>query len=359
VLKVRYHAHQLELSGYGRAAAGYIEALDLTGEVDVEVVPFKETTNLPSADVAIYHSTPNRLAQLPPAGNPGEKRVAVTTWETEPFPEPFKPSLSGFDKVIVPSTFCADLLRDLSPVVIPHGFDPEEWVPSQRTSQDPDRTFTFYSIGAWGERKNNLGLIKAYLHAFTKADNVRLVLIADKVNFNEIHSLLARSLAPKKDWPGMVIPDQRLSDEEIISLHRDGDCFVSATRAEGFGLPLFEAAIMGRRVIAPGWGGHTDFLRLPSFRKVWHAMTPVFPGAEDVTIDGDQMFVSTTVAVGSDCKQKWAEPSLERLAFEMRMTLQDFREGLDIDYHGLRLSYEKEFNYEAIGRRFLTTLKEI
>ena len=38
---------------------------------------------------------------------------------------------------------------------------------------------------------------------------------------------------------------------------------VSASHGEGFGLPLFEAAINELPIVAPGWSGQLDFLRIP------------------------------------------------------------------------------------------------
>ena len=70
--------------------------------------------------------------------------------------------------------------------------------------------------------------------------------------------------------------------------------FVSATRGEGFGLPLFESAYYGLPVIAPDWSGHVDFLYMPKkvkrnkktkevvrgmFAKVGYTLQPVVPEA--------------------------------------------------------------------------------
>jgi glycosyltransferase involved in cell wall biosynthesis len=364
-MKIRYRAHHLELSGYGKAAAGYIEALrrslDQSGDrgslIDVQPVEgFQDDGE--QFDVELIHTTPARLGVVNRSVGV-RAHVAITTWETEPMPTEYVAMLKEkFDAVVVPSAFCRNLIGD-SAHVVPHGFDPSVWVSGARVRAS-DESFTFYSIGAWGERKNMLGLLKAYLHTFTKEDRVRLVLIIDKVNFPVIHSLLARSSIPQSELPGLVVPDQRLSDDEILKLHRDGDCFVTATRSEGFGLPIFEAAVMGKPIIAPGWGGQEEFLEgYSNRRKVWHFLTPVFPGEDEVSIQGNQVLVKATLPRGATCKQLWAEPSLDRLSWEMKGAVLGFREGCLGDNHVRRGWFEENYSYDAIGKRFLNTLKEV
>jgi len=358
-MKVRYHAHHLELSGYGKAAAGNIEALRRVG-VEVEVLPVDtRSAYSQEVDVAIYHTTPHRLATIVP---PPEKRmfakkhVAFTTWETDPMPEHHQETLDTFDAVIMPSEFCVNMAQRIgfkNTFIVPHGFDPVAW-PVGEKSLDDD-IYTFYSIGAWGERKNMLGVLKAYLHAFTKEDCTRLVMIIDKVDFQAIHSVIARSMIPKEELPGLLIPDGRLSDAEILKLHQESDCFVTATRGEGFGLPIFEAAVMGNPVISPGFGAQTEFLFFKKeHMEVPFSMTPVFPGENEISVSGNQMVLKTTLANGSDCKQMWAEPDLVDLAVAMRIRRFGTRYSNDLRKH-----YEENYSFDAIGKKFLQALNQI
>lgn len=367
-LIIRYHAHHLELSGYGRAAAGYLGAIERYNDrsdagIELDLLPIENPPTASPVDVAIYHTTPARLATMP--RSPALRHVALTTWETEPLPPEHAATLAQYDAVIVPSIFCKSLIRseglETKTHVVPHAFDPEVWVPRLPDPLAPrNDVFTFYSIGAWGERKNTLGLLKAYLHAFRKIDRVRLVLVVDKVNLVAIQSLIARSGIPRDELPGLVVPDHRLSDDEIFNLHRDGNCFVTATRSEGFGLPIFEAVIMGKPVISPGWGGHREFLEgNPQWKHVWHFLTPVFPGEDELTIEGNQATLKVTLPRGANCKQVWAEPSLDRLAFAMRMAAYDYRQGALSDNHDFRAWYERRYSYETIGEKLINTLKEI
>jgi glycosyltransferase involved in cell wall biosynthesis len=51
-----------------------------------------------------------------------------------------------------------------------------------------------------------------------------------------------------------------LSDAEIQDLHARGDCYVSLTRAEGWGLGAYEVAFAGNPVVMTGHGGQLEFL---------------------------------------------------------------------------------------------------
>ena len=46
----------------------------------------------------------------------------------------------------------------------------------------------------------------------------------------------------------------------IDALHARGDCFISLTRSEGWGLGAFDALLHGNPVVMTGWGGQLDYL---------------------------------------------------------------------------------------------------
>jgi glycosyltransferase involved in cell wall biosynthesis len=46
----------------------------------------------------------------------------------------------------------------------------------------------------------------------------------------------------------------------MASLYRSSDCFVVASRGEGWNMPLMEAMACGLPAIATAWGGQADFV---------------------------------------------------------------------------------------------------
>ena len=73
-----------------------------------------------------------------------------------------------------------------------------------------------------------------------------------------------------------------MSKKEISSLytHPQVKCLVSATRGEGFGLPLIEAAASGLPIAATNWSGHLDFLS-NKFAKIDYNLIDIPPARID------------------------------------------------------------------------------
>jgi len=285
-------------------------------------------------------------------------------------------ALSAYDAVIVPSYFCADVINDarkaISPIVdagkvhvVPHCFDEDWWPHPAARTRRPDEKTRFLSIGTWGERKNMLGVLRAYLHEFTRADNVQLMLVISNPDLDEIRSVLARSGIPSSEWPEIHVPEPReLSEQDIVELHQSADAFVTATRGEGWGLGMFEAMILGKEVIAPMWGGHQDFLSGSALHRFVHGqLTPCFGGIQrgQVVETEHGLMQRAVVALppGVDCKQHWYEPDLLTLASQMRTV---YRRGYAhsqslLDFE--RETLEARFGYRTVGPKLSNTLKEI
>lgn len=422
-MRIRYWCHYGKLTGYGRAARDYLAALAGTGRVELDIVPYEALTapgdravspepryahldqhvrapaDLGPADVEIHHSLPRLLAAVAaedwPAARVGRtaagRRVALTTWETSTFPAEYAAALRTFDATIVPSRFCAQAMQWLEPLadapawrgvhVVPHCFDPAAW-PIVERAPDPwpavdaatePRATTFYTIGAWSERKNPLGVLRAYLHAFTKTDDVRLVMLCAGADFNEIRSTLARSGLRPAELPALEVPDRSFTERELLELHQQADCFVSATRAEGFGLAHFEAAILGKPIISPGYGGHADFLSggpdgegdiyYSPLLDVNYNLTPCFGQevrGQIVEQNGQRMQMSkVAMPPGVTCKHLWAEPDLAEIARYMdsfhRSRPGYSGEQLDAE----RCEFEAKFGYNAVAKQMIDLLQEM
>src|SRR5690606_37410272 len=135
---------------------------------------------------------------------------------------------------------------------------------------DPAR-FMFYTIGFWSHRKAPYLAVEAYLRAFTADDPVLMVVKTCAKDITRTHrhwrnGFRRRHPSPKDSIAGLVrrfqnppplvvITDETLSDGEMQALHERGDCFVSLTRTEGWGLGAFEAARLGKPVVMTAYGG--------------------------------------------------------------------------------------------------------
>lgn len=67
------------------------------------------------------------------------------------------------------------------------------------------------------------------------------------------------------NFPCVCISTTGLHKSQINDLYEAADVFVLATRGEGWGLPLAEAMVLGKRILSTQWGGATEFLEMGSY----------------------------------------------------------------------------------------------
>lgn len=363
-MRIIYFGHYSALTGYGRACRDYCAALRRAGHdlaiVDWQSIPgnqqravgapeprFREldellvpwTLALGDDDVAIVHGTPKLLATVSAqnALPPGGRRVAMTTWETDTIPGEFVSHLAAhFQRIIVPSQFCRRAILDARDrhqmpwvdelvQVVPHTFDPDWWAPAPVSTPGP---VNFYSVGAWGARKNHEAVIKAYLHAFEAHDPVRLTIISTTTEGQRVtyafQSLLARSGLSPQQMPPIELIHEPLGDVEMRELLARQHVYVNASRGEGWGLSVFEAALLGQQIITPDRdcvaGGEDDYLRGYHDRlDVEATLTPCFAGPGMPIVRADQVIgEKTTTVPGMTARGLWREIDVGDLAQAMR-----------------------------------------
>lgn len=227
------------------------------------------------ADICVLHAVPD---YWPTMRSNARIHVGFAAWESASFPEHFRPYLDTVSALLVPSVFNHEVFAPAlrMPVhAVPHvrrhrwnDFDPKlrKQLRQQLGIQPSDTVF--YSINDWTPRKNIEGLLHAFAQAFTAQDPVVLVLKTRALAIDP-HTMQERSAAEQFSQLyaalGSTAPRIQLiagdtSAELIDALHGIGSAYVSLSHGEGWGLGAFEAATMGKPVIAPAWGGLRDFM---------------------------------------------------------------------------------------------------
>ncbi len=153
------------------------------------------------------------------------------------------------------------------------GYPVKEKLISSEETLDIDITtdFNFLSIAQAGPRKALHETVVWFAEQYKDDPNVGLILKANQVNNSYVDrkymiQSLEQMLAPIKDRKCKIyLLHGNLSEEEIHSLYKNEKihCYITTTRGEGYGLPIFEAAYSGMPVVAPAWSGHLDFLYMP------------------------------------------------------------------------------------------------
>jgi hypothetical protein len=141
--------------------------------------------------------------------------------------------------------------------------------------------------------------------------------------------------------PGAQLLDRTLSEADQASLLAACDCYVSLHRSEGFGLPIAEAMLLGKPVIATAYSGPLDFLTPSNSYLVDWQPAAIGPGNEPYPADGT-----------------WADPDSSHAARLMSEVLDD-PEGARGRGSRARQDVERAHSLEASGRAMADRLRRI
>jgi glycosyltransferase involved in cell wall biosynthesis len=147
-------------------------------------------------------------------------------------------------------------------MVSPPGVDAVRFSPHAPPRSLPTtKTFRFLNIGGTSLRKGHDLLLRAYLAAFTAADDVALVLktFANDGRYESVGLLgLEREFA-MPGAPEIVSIRGELPAAELAGLYTSCQAYVHPYRGEGFCLPLAEAMAAGVPIITTDRGGASCF----------------------------------------------------------------------------------------------------
>ena len=323
----------LDLGVVSRMADRSIDGVTTAQDYDVNLV----FVNADQVPVIARHLGGERLRR--------KYNVGFWLWELEEFPPEWHGSFGYFHEIWTPSTFCLDSIAAVSPVPVrrvplPVEFEP----PAELTRADlglPEDGFLFlfvFDFLSFTERKNPLGLVRAFKRAFAPGDGAALVL---KTINSEFDREGAARLAREAEGHAVVFLDRYLTRSEVHGLLALTDCCVSLHRSEGFGLTLAEAMLLGKPVIATDYSANTDFMTAANSFPVRYRLVP---------IERDH----GPYRAG----WRWAEPDEEHAAEQMRTVFTD-RELARRVGDRAREDVRRELSNAAVGRILRRRLERI
>jgi glycosyltransferase involved in cell wall biosynthesis len=323
----------LELGVASRMADRSIDGVTQAQEYDVNVF-FVNADQVPHV---ARHLGRERFA--------GRYNIGCWLWELEEFPPEWQGSFRYFHEIWTPSTFCLDALSAVSPIPVrrmPLAVDFEPPPPLERGALGlPADHFLFlfmFDFLSFTERKNPLGLLRAFRRAFAPEDGATLVI---KTINSELDRDGAARLAAAAEGQPVVLLDRYLSRTETHALMAACDAYVSLHRSEGFGLTLAEAMALGKPVVATDYSASADFLSSGNGFPVRYRMVPI---AED----------HGPYRAG----WRWAEPDEEHAAEQMRRVFDDPEGARRMGERG-RADVRALLSHEAVGRRIRRQLERV
>ncbi len=281
-----------DMSGFAHASRNFLRMLLHNQQFDVVARPLQYdqldpgqifsiplwmleslNKNLLNIDMAVQMVTCNQEA----VPVPGVVNGLYTFFETDRLQQSWAQKANEFDFLIVPSRFNAEtLLRSgvQKPILVAA---PPCDVDEYKRSYGPleianagNRTI-FYNICQLSTKKGIDVLLRAYYAAFVSVPNDVLLVLKTYVSMQGrqndleivkqyINGVKARCRIPSNQLPPVLPLVYTMNDEEIHGLHVRGDAYVCSSRAEGWGIPVFDALGHGKTVISSNRGGLADFV---------------------------------------------------------------------------------------------------
>ena len=349
-------------SGLGQSCRLVASALDKTG-FPLSIYKYEQLGAEGQGD----HSWENRLSKELPYDvnlihiNPHELGLAFIQqdasvwnyrynigywlWELEEFPDEWTPCFQCLDEIWAPSEFICNAIRKKTTLPVrcmPYHVDVSIGTIYEREHFGiPEDKFLYlmmYDQSSCMERKNPIGVLNAFKKAFDKQNqSVGLVI---KIN-NPTPESRKQIRSVLDGYTNVYLIEETLSRDEVNSLTKCVDVVVSLHRAEGFGLVLAEAMLLGTPTVATNWSSNTEFM---------NENVACMVDYELITIEKDM----PPFKAGN----RWADANLDQAVGYMRKLNED-KEYYEMIRNNAKEYAEEKLGMEQAAGRMRERLKEI
>lgn len=270
--------------------------------VEVTIIPYETEQFLPAGnpkyeklarcDIRYKQEPPIEVKKLPylwirhqwppkPEPPQGAKWIIMQPWEFSTLPRRFVEIFKNADELWVPSNYTRQAFinsgLDFNKIqVIPNGIDPQLFQPKGKIfNLNTNKRLKFLYVGGTTYRKGIDILLQSYIGSFTARDNVTLIVKdmgTESFYKGQTAEEQIKSIQQTPNTPEIIYIKDYLTEEEMASLFRACDVFVSPYRGEGFSLPTLEAMACGLPVIVTEGGATEDFTldsfgwKIPSYK---------------------------------------------------------------------------------------------
>ena len=186
--------------------------------------------------------------------------IAMPLHEWSEYPNEWIKLLNQFDEVWTTTDHIQEVLKRgglTVPVIkLPPALDSEDITEKKNLGVSDKPRFLF--VGEPHFRKGHHLLIQGFIKAFPQAGS----------------ALLTIKTSPSCGWDSprddIILIKEKWSREKLLAEYSNHDCFVSASLAEGLGLPIAEAIMAKLPICTNFWGGHKSLLTRGGFIEIEH-----------------------------------------------------------------------------------------
>lgn len=316
---------------------------------------FDETTKQPHGkhpteqyDLQFSYTLPSNFSRY--LSNGTKNRFGCWAYEwggKNTLPTGMSKHFKSCDVVLAPSNYVKDVFINSgvdarSITVMPHGVDGFDT--NDTISLPTTKKFKILANIAQNHiRKNIPGLLEVYGKAFTKQDDICLVLQGrPKQSVAPIEVNLNQCLAAfEKQFPNHA--EIKLHDayiENIAALYNSIDAVFTMSHCEGFWMPGLEALSAGKISIAPRHGGQLDFLNDDNALLI--------EGKEERADPKSMYWMMNETKPNA----LWFQPSVDDAVSKLRYAYNNYQ-ALNAKLEANKLSVQQECSWVTVSKKVL------
>jgi glycosyltransferase involved in cell wall biosynthesis len=287
--------------------------------------------------------------------------AALVNWEQMVVPSEWVRILSGLDVIVAPSTFTRETFEAALPGVpvlltrVPLRLPETVTANRTRYGLQVDRVWFGSAFEPQSDpaRKNPFAVLDAFEQALPSRGDVGLVIKVNNPKVDgRVHPVMEELRARSRRDRRIVLLEESLEYESVLSLYASLDVYISLHRSEGIGLGLMEAMSLGKPVVATGWSGNMSFMDRSNSCLVTYELVPV---RSSIHVYSEEVLGPRAVWANPDVSNaaEWMRVLVERpdvraaighnARESMRRYQEEARQGLFVDE--LRLILESEVSW--------------
>jgi glycosyltransferase involved in cell wall biosynthesis len=302
-------------------------------------------------------SVPLAFAYMPPVFR-DTYNIGYFYWELDSPAACHYLSLELLDEVWVSTEYCREIYsKATSKPVINVGMCAEDSpsVPKAEARTFVCQTYEFreddfvflaaFDSFSFVQRKNPIGVVRAFRAAFPNQPNMRLMIKThNREAVSDPHQIMIwRAVEEEVDADErIVIVDDTLPYADLRKLKAGVDCYVSLHKSEGWGFGMIEAMCSRTPVIATAYSGNMDFCRPDT---CW-------------LVDYDEVFLDPNDYIFVVPGQQWAEPRFSSAVEQFQLVATSPAERERRAATALEF-IRKHFSESAISERYGARLREL